>query len=126
MRIDENGAVSFELSITHGDYLLCRAHGRAELVDMVGALELLRVIVHERPYRRVLIDLLDLDVEFTFTQHVAIGMRAGEALAGAEKVASVVPERLRVGTSERAAQRSGVSVRTFTELAEAIAWLETS
>jgi hypothetical protein len=39
-------------------------------------------------------------------------------------MATVVPERLRSGNSERAAQKSGLRLRTFVSLREAREWLD--
>jgi hypothetical protein len=38
-------------------------------------------------------------------------------------MATVVPVALRTGNSERAAQKSGLKLRTFTDIGEARAWL---
>ncbi len=63
--------------------------------------------------------------ELSFTEHLQLGAHAAARLAGMEKVASVVDIRFRTGTSEKAAQKAGVTLRTFTDLHAAEGWLLT-
>jgi hypothetical protein len=74
---------------------------------------------------RLLIDLRQVHERFKLAEHMTVSERAVSHLCHLEKVASVVPEGRRKGTSEQAARTRGVALRVFTSEDEAIAWLET-
>jgi hypothetical protein len=74
---------------------------------------------------RLLLDLRRVTEHFKLTEHMIISERAASHLGHLEKVASVVPEGRRKGTSEQAAKARGVALRVFTSEDEAVAWLET-
>ena len=59
--------------------------------------------------RRALLNLLGVEVDFP--------------LRGLERVASVVPPDKLTGLGERAAQKMGLRLRTFTNLAEGMEWI---
>lgn len=113
----------FALTVNHGSYLVVVGSGHAELCDLLGLFDFAASVSGSRQYHRALIDLYDVEIGFSFTDHLSLGMHAAQALRRLERVASVVHPRYRVGTSERAAQKAGLQLRTFTDRAEAEAWL---
>ena len=74
---------------------------------------------------RLLVDLRHVSEHFKITEHMVIGDAAASQLGHLEKVASVVAEGRRKGTSEQAARLRGVALRVFTSEDDAVAWLET-
>lgn len=106
-----------------GTHLRLEASGPAGLPDLCGAIDMAGGIAQRQPYRLVVLDLRGVDIDLGFTDHLQLGTHAAERLGALDRVASVVPQRYRTGTSEKAAQNSGLQLRTFTELDEAVHWL---
>ena len=106
--------------------LVVRAEGKALPADLFMLVDFVAVAATEAARSAVVIDLLAVEIDFTFTEHFALGIYAAKMLHKLDRVASVVPERFRVGTSEKTAQKSGLRLRTFTSLAEAMGWLSES
>jgi hypothetical protein len=73
--------------------------------------------------RRVLVDLLDVENEFRFTDHFQIGEAAAKWLKHLERLASLVPAAQITRTSEKVALKQGLQLRVFTSMTEAIRWL---
>lgn len=73
--------------------------------------------------KRVLVDLLDVENDFKFTDHFQIGEAAAKQLKHLERLASIVPEDQITHTSEKVAQKQGLQLRVFTSMTEAIRWL---
>jgi hypothetical protein len=71
----------------------------------------------------VVLDLLDVAIELAFTDHLQLGSYVAQQLQHVERVASLVPDRYRTGTSEKAAQKGGLLLRTFTDRDAAFAWV---
>jgi len=116
----------FVLHVHDGrDVLVAQASGNATLVDLRGMAALVGVIT-ARGERRAMLDLVELEVELAFTDHLQLGSYVAEQLQHLERVASVVPERYRTGTSEKAAQKGGLLLRTFADREAARRWLEES
>jgi hypothetical protein len=114
----------FSLTVVHqARYLLVQASGPASLGDLCGLFDLARVTAEKHRHQRALIDLLAVEIAFNFTDHVALGTHAASELGHMERVASVVNPKYRVGTSEKTAQKMGLSLRTFTDLGEATDWI---
>jgi hypothetical protein len=103
--------------------LLVAGQGRAGLADLKGFADLIATICTEEQRTHVLVNLLEVEQDLAFTDHIQLGVYIAEKLGFLHKMATVVPERLRSGNSERAAQKSGLKLRTFTSLDEARGWL---
>ena len=104
-------------------HVLAVASGRANLAQLCGMADFVATVAHMKGHRRALFDLLAVEPQLTFSEHLQFGMHFASSLARLERVASVVSERERKGTSEKAAQKHGLTFRTFTELDEAWNWL---
>jgi hypothetical protein len=107
----------------HPDYLLVAGAGPALLTDLCGFMDLVATIAAKSGYRRAVLDLLEVEIALTFTEHLHLGVYAAERLHQLERVASVVSAQNRKGTSEKAAQKFGLQLRTFTTMAEGLAWV---
>ena len=46
-----------------------------------------------------------------------------ERLASVQRVATIVPASSRTGSSEKAAQKTGLALRAFTDFKDALAWV---
>ena len=115
--------MAFSLTVHHGPYLLLVATGEAMVCDVLGMLDMAAQAAKHQKYTRAMFDLMAVKIDFSFSDHVMIGMRAAEVLKGMERVATVVNTDFRVGTSERAAQKDGLALQTFTDLTQASEWL---
>jgi hypothetical protein len=73
--------------------------------------------------KRVLVDLMDVENDFRFTDHFQIGEAAARHLKHLERLASIVPASQITHTSEKVAQKRGLQLRVFTSMTEAIRWL---
>ncbi|MEJ5988694.1 STAS/SEC14 domain-containing protein [Ramlibacter sp. PS3R-8] len=114
----------FTFTVEHGpEYVTVTSAGFAALADLCGLFDLVRVTCERHGHTRALLDLRQVEIQFAFTDHLALGAHAASALRSMGRVASVVAPKFRVGTSEKAAQQMGLRFRTFTDLSEAIAWL---
>jgi hypothetical protein len=114
----------FQATVHHGaDYLMVEASGFATLADLCGYMDLVGTIAGKRNYRRAVLNLLEVEIELGFTEHLQLGAHAAQSLRNLRQVASVVPERYRTGTSEKAAQKSGLQLRAFTSLQEGVVWV---
>ena len=113
-----------DVSLSREDALLVvKARGTAALADFKGFSDLIATVCREEQRTHALVDLLDVQQELSFTDHLQLGLYIAERLGFLEKMATVVPAQARSGNSERAAQKSGLHLRTFTDMAEARAWL---
>jgi hypothetical protein len=106
------------------DLLIVVGQGRAELADLKGFADLIATICAEEHRQRVLVNLLDVDQQLAFTDHLQLGVYIADKLVFLRKMATVVPGQYRSGNSERAAQKSGLKLRTFLSLTEARDWLD--
>ena len=114
----------FTATVHHGpDYLLVEGSGPALLTDLCGFMDLVATAADKGRYRRAVLDLLAVEIALTFTEHLHLGAHAAERLRSMERVASIVPVQNRKGTSEKAAQKLGLRLRTFTSLAEGLHWI---
>ena len=107
----------------HGGLLRIKGQGEAVFADLLALVEMIAAITGKEGQRRVLVDLLDVHTSLSFTDHLQLGGYVAQQLRAMERVASVVPERYRTGTSEKAAQKAGLQLRTFTVLQEGRAWV---
>jgi hypothetical protein len=114
----------FNIAVHHGpEYLLVVCAGRSTLADLLGAADLIARIAAVRGYRRALIDLTATEPELAFTEHLQLGAHVAASLAFLDRVSTVVSPRYRTGVSEKAAQKEGLRLRTFTSLEEAQMWM---
>ena len=104
--------------------LVVKGRGPATLADLKGFSDLIATVCREEQRTHVLVDLQDVQQELTFTEHLQLGVYIAERLGFLEKMATVVPVAARSGNSERAAQKSGLHLQTFTDMGEARAWLQ--
>src|SRR4051812_20007636 len=106
------------------DLLIVRGRGGASLADLKGFADLVARICTDEQRPRVMVDLLEVKQELSFTEHLQLGVYIAEKLGFLAKMATVVPAQARSGNSERAAQKSGLKLRTFLSLTEARDWLD--
>jgi hypothetical protein len=114
---------SLEVSPSRG-YLLIAAVGHMDLGDMLGLFDLAGRLCETNGHRRMLVNLLDVKPHLTFTEHLHLGAHAGSCLQRLQRVATVATEMNRPGTSEKAAQKAGLDLRTFSELDQATVWVQ--
>lgn len=100
------------------------AQGRASLADLHGFIDLVASICTDEQRSRVLASLLEVDQDLAFTDHLDLGAYAAGKLSFLHRMATIVPTHYRSGNSERAAQKSGMKLRTFLSLTEARDWLD--
>ena len=115
--------MAYSLTVHHGPYLLLVGTGEAFVCDILGTLDMAAQVARHQNYTRVMFDLMSVEIDFSFADHTLIGMRAAEVLEGLERVATVVNADFQVGTSERAAQKQGLVLKTFSDLVKASEWL---
>ena len=114
----------FSIHVHHApDLLVVEAAGFASLGDVSGVFDFMRVTAEKNGHRRALLNLLAVEIDFSVADHLALGAHAADELQNMERVASVVPQKFRVGTSELEAQKLGLKFRTFTDLTEAQDWV---
>jgi hypothetical protein len=114
----------FRLTVHHAaTHLRIEASGPAGLADLCGAIDLASGLAKRLEYQLAVLDLSGVEIDLGFTDHLHLGTHAAAQLGELRRVASVVPSRYRTGTSEKAAQKSGLHLRTFTDLGEALQWL---
>ena len=119
--------MDFTVAVAHGPgYLHLKGSGPASLANLCGLASLGGVIAQRSGFPRVLVDLLAVQPELSFTDHIQLGAHFAQEFRQAERVATLVQPRDRVGTSEKAARRSGLTLQTFTDADEAKAWLSNS
>ena len=117
--------MSLAVNLQRADNLLVvTGQGDASLADLKGFSDLIARICIEEQRQRVLVDLLEVEQHLTFTEHLQLGVYIAEKLGFLNKMATVVPAAARSGNSERAAQKSGLKLRTFLSLTEARDWLD--
>ena len=115
---------ALSLTIHHGPaFLQVDANGPAGLADLCGMADLMGTVCARQGYHRGVMNLLGVEIGLSFTDHLQLGTYVAQQLRHLERVASVVPERYRTGTSEKAAQKAGLQLRTFTSLEEGLAWV---
>jgi hypothetical protein len=105
-------------------YLVITAAGPAGLGELSGLVALAGAVATHRGFRRALFNLAKVEPELLFTEHLQFGTQASDVLGRLEKVAAVVPSGYMDAPSAKAAQRSGLQVRTFLDLADATAWIQ--
>ena len=104
-------------------YLLIGAAGPASLTDLCALADFVGALCQRSGQRRALIDLQAVELSLSFTEHLQLGAWVADKLARLDRLATVVRPQDRKGTSEMAAQKLGLRLRTFTAMDEAVAWL---
>jgi hypothetical protein len=116
--------MALEVTVGREDQLLVvKGRGQATLADLQGFSDMIATICRSDQLQHVLVDLVEVKQELTFTEHLQLGVYIAERLGFLARMATVVPSEMRTGNSERAAQKSGLHLRTFTDMAEARGWL---
>ncbi|MDB5874207.1 MAG: hypothetical protein JWQ07_3649 [Ramlibacter sp.] len=116
--------MAFTITVFHGPpVLIVEGAGPASMADLCSFMDLVAAVAARTNQTRVLMNLTNVEIDLSFTEHLSLGSHAAEKLRGMERVASVVSELNRKGTSEKAAQKMGLRLRTFTSLDEGMQWL---
>jgi hypothetical protein len=114
----------FHVTVHHfPHHLQVDAGGPALFSDLCGLADLVGTIGRKGGYACAVMNLLEIEIALGFTDHLQLGAYAAQQLRHLERVASIVPQRFRTGTSEKAAQKAGLQLRTFTSLEDGLAWL---
>ena len=103
--------------------LMVDGSGEATLAHLCGYMNLAAEIATRTRCKRVVLNLMGVSINLAFTEHLTLGTHAAHQLQGLERAASAVAPRFRTGTSEKAAQKTGLRFQTFTTLEEALAWV---
>lgn len=118
------GNSGFEVMLEeHEKFLLASARGPATLADFFEAIEQAADAARRGGQRKVLFDLRETRQTLKFTEHLQLGARVAERLDFVDRVATIVHIANRSGSSEKAAQKKGLRLRTFLDFKEALAWL---
>jgi hypothetical protein len=116
--------MNFDLFLgTEVDHGRVKVAGHPTFDQILSMIHLLGVDSSGWPHEVLLVDLREVETEFSREQQFRIGEEAALSLAHLRKVASLVaPQRItRIG--EKAARRNGTNVRVFGDEQEALAWL---
>jgi hypothetical protein len=117
--------MALELRVSHREsYMSAKAEGPGSVQDFRLMLEAVSEETMRMSARRLLLDLRNVREQLKFMEHVVVSDLAVSLLNHMEKVASVVPEGRKKGTSEQAARMRGVALRVFTSESEAVDWLQ--
>lgn len=119
--------MQFSFAIEDDDalpYLKVVCQGDARLDDFRDLASITAVAAMAKRYNCVLLDLLAVQPHLSFTEHLRLGEHI--AFAHLERVATVVPVAEKKGTSEKAAQKAGLMLKTLVELEAADEWLRVS
>jgi hypothetical protein len=116
--------MSFVIRLHHQpDVLVAECSGVASYAMLCGAAALVGSTTSRTGERRAVLNMLAVDIQLSFTDHLQLGSFVAEQMQHLERVASVVPERYRTGTSEKAARKGGLLLHTFTDRDLAMAWV---
>ena len=114
----------FTTTVHHGpDFLKVEGAGPALLTDLCGYIDLVATVATKGGYQRAVLDLVKVEIALSFTEHLHFGAYAAEKLRHLDRVGAAVSPQNRKGTSEKAAQKFGLKLRTFTSLDEALAFV---
>jgi hypothetical protein len=116
--------MTFVIRIHHqAGLLVAECSGSGSFASLCGLAAFVGVTTSRSSERRAVLDLQAVDIELSFTDHLQLGSFVARQLQHLERVASIVPQRYRTGTSEKAAQKGGLLLRTFTDADLALAWV---
>ena len=105
------------------EFTSVKISGCATLADLVGFIAEFGDETRRHGDKRVLVDLLDVQNNFKFTDHFRIGEAAARDLGHLQRLASIVPAAQITHTSEKVAVKQGLQLRVFTSMTDAIRWL---
>jgi hypothetical protein len=106
-----------------GEFTSVKISGPATLEGFLAFIAEVGDETYRHGDKRVLVDLLDVENDFKFTDHFQIGEAAARELKHLDRLASVVPASQITRTSEKVALKQGLQLRVFTSMSEAIHWL---
>jgi hypothetical protein len=104
--------------------LVITASGAAGLGELVGLAALTAEVAEHRGIRRVLLNLANVETGILFSERISFGVKAAGLFARLERSAVVLPPDYLDSPGAKAAQRSGLHVQTFLDLADATAWID--
>ncbi|AEG93186.1 STAS/SEC14 domain-containing protein [Ramlibacter tataouinensis] len=105
------------------EFAVIELAGPATAEDFAQAIATVAAFTRHGGDRRALANLLAVEGQLAFTQHFQMGHQVARQLGHLERMASVVPEDKITRTSEKVAQSLGMTLRVFTRLDQAQAWL---
>jgi hypothetical protein len=105
------------------EFTSVKMSGRAVLGDFFTFIDEFGQASRQHGDKRVLVDLLEVENDFKFTDHFQIGEAAARQLKHLERLASIVPEAQITRTSEKVAVKQGLQLHVFTSMTAAIRWL---
>lgn len=105
------------------EFASVKISGPATLAAFVAFIAELGENTRRHADTRVLLDLLDVENDFRFTDHFQIGEAAARELKHLERIATIVLASQITRTSEKVAVKQGLQLRVFTSMTEAIRWL---
>jgi hypothetical protein len=115
--------LSIRVNLREG-FMSVKVAGTATLANVSSAIESISDETIRHNAKRLLVDLTLVREHLGFVDHAVISDKAATHYGHLERVASLVPDGRRRGTSEQAAQLRGMQLRVFTSREEAAAWLE--
>jgi hypothetical protein len=113
----------FSVTVHHGPYLHLVGSGDAKLSDLRGLVDLAARIAADVGSRRVLADLISINVLFSDEDFRKLQIYAVETLADLERLAYTVPACYNKDKSDPPVQRQGLTARAFTALHAACDWV---
>ena len=126
MKNHRKASMALAVEIDNGDdFMTAKVTGEASLAERFDVMDLPSDASLRLGTKRMLADLRQVKEDFKFTEHMSIGERPSAIPGHLQKVASIVPEDRRRGTSEQVAKRRGFCLRVFTSESEAVQWLRT-
>jgi hypothetical protein len=113
----------FSVTIHHGPYLHLVGSGDANLSDLRGLVDLAARVAADAGNRRVLADLISINVLFSDEDFRKLQIYAVETLFGLERLAYTVPACYNRDKSDPPVHRNGLTARAFTGLHPACDWI---
>ena len=113
----------FSVTVHHGPYLHLVGSGHANLSDLRGLVDLAARVAADAGTRRVLADLISINVLFPDEDFRRLQVYAVETLSGLERLAYTVPACYNKDKSDPPAHLGGLTARAFTGLHAACDWI---
>ena len=113
----------FSVTVRHGPYLHLVGTGDANLSDLRGLVDLAARIAADVGSRRVLADLISINVLFSDEDFRKLQIYAVEKLSDLERLAYTVPACYNQDKSDPPVRRQGLTARAFTGLHAAFDWI---
>lgn len=113
----------FSVTVHHGPYLHLVGSGDAKLSDLRGLVDLAARIAADVGNRRVLADLISINVLFPDEDFRKLQIYAVETLFDLERLAYTVPACYNQNKSDPPVHREGLTARAFTGLRAACDWI---